>query len=226
MRSLGAKGDEPLPKISVVHGAPVNTGDEPSIAEWVEATYTGVMSTLRANSGPSGTVLIGVDGRSGSGKSTFAANLAKAAAHATVVHTDDIAWHHGFFDWDDLLVDGVLGPLRRDGAPIAYRPPAWNVHHRPGAVEVPAGTEVLIVEGVGACRARLRPWFDATVWIQCDADLAYRRVLARGDDPVEFIDDWTAQEVSFLAQDRPWARATVVVSGQSPSPSGGRVHTS
>jgi hypothetical protein len=55
------------------------------------------------------------------------------------------------------------------------------------------------------------------VWVQSDADLAYRRVVARGDDPIEFVDEWTAREVPFLASDRPWARATVIASGETPS---------
>ena len=192
----------------------MNVGDEPVITQWTETSYAEVLTALCARPRQSGVVLVGVDGRSGSGKSTFASNLARAGAHVAVVHTDDIAWHHSFFDWHDLLVDGVLAPLRRDGPPVAFRPPAWDVRHRPGAVGVPADTRVLVVEGVGACREGLHSWFDATVWVQSDPDLAYRRVVARGDDPIEFVDDWTAQEIPFLARERPWARATVLVSGE------------
>ena len=219
MRSPDVEADENAPAIGAADGAVVKFGDEPAIAQWTETTYAEVLTRLCANPRQSGIVIVGVDGRSGSGKSTFAANLARAAPHVAVVHTDDIAWHHSFFDWHDLLVDGVLSRMRREGPPLAFRPPAWDVRNRPGSVAVPADTEVLVVEGVGACRERLHSWLDATVWIQSDADLAYRRVLARGDDPVEFVDDWTAEEVPFLANDRPWARATVVVSGQSPDAS-------
>jgi hypothetical protein len=201
----------------------VNAGDEPTITAWTEATYLEVLVALGVDPRRPGLVLIGVDGRSGSGKSTFAADLAETAAGVTVVHTDDIAWHHSFFDWHELLVDGILAPLRQDGPPVGYRPPAWDARDRPGSIDVPSGTEVLVVEGVGACRAELHSWFDATVWIQSDPDLAYRRVVARGDDPVEFVDEWTAEELPFLAHDRPWARATLIVSGQSPSVADGRV---
>ncbi|MBJ7385261.1 MAG: hypothetical protein JHC55_12325, partial [Mycolicibacterium sp.] len=127
-------------------------------------------------------------------------------------------------DWHELLVDGVLAPLRRDGPPISYRPPAWDARDRAGCVEIPAGTDVVIVEGVGSCRRALQPWFDATVWVQSDADVAYRRVVARGDDPIEFVDEWTAQEIPFLADDRPWARATLIASGDASSTVGGGDH--
>jgi hypothetical protein len=195
----------------------VTVDDEPTISEWTESTYAEVLTMLSANPRQAGIVLIGVDGRSGSGKSTFAAQLARTRERVAVVHTDDIAWHHSFFDWHELLVDGVLSPLRRDGPPVRYRPPAWEARDRAGCVEIPADAEVVLVEGVGACRRELEPWFDATVWVQSDPHLAYRRVVARGDDPIEFVDEWTAQEIPFLADDRPWARATVIASGDTPS---------
>ena len=130
----------------------MNVDDEPTITEWTESTYPEVLTMLSANPRQPGIVLIGVDGRSGSGKSTFAAQLARTRVGVAVVHTDDIAWHHSFFDWHELLVDGVLSPLRRDGPPIRYRPPPWDLRGRDGFVDVPADTEVVLVEGVGSCR--------------------------------------------------------------------------
>ncbi|MEU0498812.1 hypothetical protein [Mycobacterium sp. NPDC006124] len=203
----------------------MNVGDEPRVTQWTETTYSEVLRILCATARQSPIALVGVDGRSGSGKSTFAANLAATAPGIAVVHTDDIAWHHSFFDWQELLVDGILSPARRHGPPVSYRPPAWELRGREGCIEVPPDTSVLVVEGVGACRERLHPWFDATVWVQSDPDLAYRRVVARGEDPVEFVDDWTAQEKPFLAHDRSWARAALVVSGQSAWLADGRVLT-
>lgn len=180
--------------------------------EWATVTHAELLTTLCA--GAAAPVVIGIDGRSGSGKSTLAADLAAHAAGITMVHTDDVAWHHSFFGWDDLLVDGILAPLRRGRLPIAFRPPAWEQRHRPGSIGVPAGTRVVVVEGVGACRRRLQPWYDASVWVQTDPDLAYRRVVARDADPPEFTDEWTAAEIAFLSADRPWSRADVMVSGE------------
>jgi ABC-type glutathione transport system ATPase component len=42
--------------------------------------------------------ILAVDGRSGSGKSTIASLLHHVVPASVVVHTDDIAWHHSFFD--------------------------------------------------------------------------------------------------------------------------------
>ena len=198
--------------------------DEPDLGPWAAEPTLDVAGRLvelararRAGSARTGPLVVAVDGRSASGKSTAAGRLAAATPGAVVLHTDDIAWHHGFFDWDGLLVNGVLDPVAR-GEAVSFRPPAWVERGREGAVEVPAGTTAVFVEGVGSSRSTLAPWLDATVWVQSDEAEAYRRGIERdivlGRDRAEavaFWDEWMAHEGPFLAADRPWVRADVVI---------------
>jgi uridine kinase len=58
-------------------------------------TYSALAKQLQSLEHPT---IVAVDGRSGSGKSMFANKLA-AAPKVPIVHTDDISWHHSFFDW-------------------------------------------------------------------------------------------------------------------------------
>jgi hypothetical protein len=155
---------------------------------------------------------IAVDGRSGAGKSTFAARLASAVGDVAVVHTDDLAWNHSFFGWADLVRVGVLEPVRR-GEAVSYSPPAWVGRGRPGAVEVHAGCRAVVLEGVGAGRRELSDLVDARVWVQSDAVDARTRGIARDGGDVAFWDEWEAEEVPFLDHDRPWERADVIVAG-------------
>jgi hypothetical protein len=157
--------------------------------------------------------VLAVDGRSGSGKSTLAARVAATVSGAVVVHTDDVAWYHDFFDWADLLVDGVLVPWRA-GCDVAYRPPPWDARGRGGAITVSSAAPLLVVEGVGAGRTAFAPFLDALIWVQTDRVVATRRGLDRDGGDVDFWDEWEARERPFLAADRPWARADLVVSGQ------------
>jgi energy-coupling factor transporter ATP-binding protein EcfA2 len=157
-----------------------------------------------------------VDGRSGSGKSTIATRLADLLRGA-IVHSDDLAWHHDAFAWDDLARDHVIAPWRR-GESVEYRPPGWVAKGREGAVTVPADVRVLVLEGVGAGRAALATQADAVVWVQSDRAEARERGLRRdvelGRTPKEaesFWDEWMAAEEPFLAADRPWERADLVV---------------
>lgn len=168
--------------------------------------------------------IVAVDGRSASGKSSLAARMASAIGGAVTVHTDDVAWWESFFGWDALLAAGVLAPARR-GESVAFRPPAWDARGREGAIVVPAATRLVLVEGVGASRRSLLPLIDAAVWVQSDEVEARRRGVARdgGDAAAEsFWDEWDAEEVPFLAADRPWERAAIVVCG-TPQQAGHRI---
>jgi len=185
--------------------------EEPAAGPW-RATPVASLPALLGHP-----AVLGIDGRSGSGKSTFAERLASEVPGAAVVHTDDLAWYESFFDWAHLLVDGVLEPARR-GLAVAFRPPAWEERGRRGAVVVPAGCPLLIVEGVGVGRRSLTGYLDGLVWVQSDADLAWRRGierdLAKGEeDPAAFWEEWQAEEVPLLARERPWERAALVVAG-------------
>jgi energy-coupling factor transporter ATP-binding protein EcfA2 len=155
-----------------------------------------------------------VDGRSGSGKSTLAQQLAGVLRNSVVVHTDDVAWYESFFGWDRMLVDNVLRPVGA-GRPVAYRPPAWDERSRPGAIVVPTGTEVLLVEGVGASRQSLSAHMDACIWVASDHVRARVRGIERDGGPASepFWDLWQGQELPFLSHDRPWLRATAIVCG-------------
>lgn len=159
--------------------------------------------------------VVAVDGHSASGKTTLAGRLAAAVPGAVVVHTDDVAWWHSFFDWADLLVDGVLAPYRA-GQPVAYRPPPWEARDRAGAIVVPVGTPLLVVEGVGSSRRALAPWLDAAFWMYVDPDVRERRDaerVARGEVTATLVEEWMAAEIPFVAADRPWERADAVVAG-------------
>ena len=188
---------------------------EPAATEWTARPISAIWAELLAIAATRARgrepVVIAVDGRSAAGKSTAAARLAEAVS-AVVVHTDDVAWHHSFFGWTDLMRSGVLEPVRR-GESVAYRPPAWDARARQGAIDVPAGCAGVIVEGVGAGRGELADLLDALVWVQSDAAGARSRGIARDGGDVAFWDEWEAEEVPFLDRQRPWERADLVIAG-------------
>lgn len=159
--------------------------------------------------------IVAIDGRSGGGKSTLATRLQRYIVNSTIVHTDDVAWHHSYFGWSDLFIDGVLRPFRANRT-VDYRPPAWNSRDRQGSITVRSGCEVVIVEGVGASRLEVWPWLTASIWIQSDMDEAERRGLARDGDTAEakrFWREWMREENAFLEQQQPWLRAAAIVNG-------------
>ncbi|WP_405955963.1 uridine kinase [Streptomyces phaeochromogenes] len=159
--------------------------------------------------------VIAIDGRGGAGKTTLADRLREAVPDSAVVHTDDIAWNHACFDWGAALAENVLQPLHR-GESVDFRPTPWITHGRPGSITVPAGADVIWVEGTGIIREELAPWLDASVWLQGDLDEQERLLSVRdGDSPEqrEHIADWLREELPFMLREQPWARATLVVAG-------------
>lgn len=196
--------------------------NEATVLDWVETPPDELLARLRETRqmNTNRPIIIGIDGRSGSGKSTVAARLAAATGDSAIVHTDDIAWHHSFFGWHHLLADGILGPLRQCGTPVSFRPPGWVARGRPGSIDIPETADAVLVEGVGATHRDVAGWFDATIWVSTDPVVAYRRCVERGIDPPGFIEEWMTRENPFLAEDRPWDRATAIVSGEEPSSGG------
>jgi uridine kinase len=179
---------------------------------WRVEKLADVVRRLRAPRPPA---LVAIDGRGGAGKSALAERLRKSVPRSEIVHTDDIAWNQAYFDWADLLAANVLRPLRR-GEAVEFRPPAWVEHHRPGAIRVPAGLDVVWIEGTGIIRDDLSAWIDASIWVQGDLDEQERRLVARDGDSAaqrRHVAAWLAEELPFMLRERPWEKATIIVAG-------------
>jgi hypothetical protein len=195
--------------------------DEPEAGSWGAERLTSVVAGLVQLGAGRGAinrpVVLAMDGRSSSGKTTLASRLADAVAGSAVVHTDDVAWQHSRFGWADLLNEGILIPARA-GRLVMFRPPRWDEHQRKGAIWVPAGCPLLIIEGVGAARRESVGLIDAAIWVQSDEREIERRSRARVGQPgnAPTVGDWQAwmaEEVPFLAGQRPWERADVAICG-------------
>jgi hypothetical protein len=74
--------------------------------------------------------VIAIDGRGGAGKTTLAERLCEVVPDAAIVHTDDVAWNHAYFDWGAVLAENILQPLHQ-GAAVDFRPDAWVAHDDP-----------------------------------------------------------------------------------------------
>jgi len=159
-------------------------------------------------------LVVAIDGRSSSGKTTLAGRMADAIPATAVVHTDDIAWFHSRFGWADLA-EHVLETVRTVEA-LSFRPPAWDERGRQGAIVVPQGMQLLLLEGVGSSREELAHLLDARLWVQVDQVAADQRNDARiaaGETTRADYEGWMAEELLFVAAHRPWEHADLVVAG-------------
>jgi hypothetical protein len=200
---------------------------EPAAGPWrIEPMAEFARSVAEAAGTPAGRPrIIAVDGRGGGGKTALAERLRQALQPAAVVHSDDVAWGHSRFGWDDLMIAGVLEPLRA-GRPVAYRPPGWDRDVRDGHIDLDPDASTVIIEGVGVSRRALAPLIDVAIWVQSDFVEAKRRGLLRDmaelhrreDEAERLWDEWEAEEVPFLLEDGPWQRAHFIVGTASSLP--------
>jgi hypothetical protein len=203
--------------------------EEPEAGPWRVELLTAVIEELirrRPGTAIAGRpVVLAVDGRSNNGKTTLAGRICAVVPGTVVVHTDDIAWKHSRFGWDDLLIDGILVPAHQ-GQAVSYRPPRWADNDRKGSIEIPAGCPLLVIEGDGAGRREVAHLIDGLIWVQSDEREAEQRRDARdrnpdvldmanlpSDGPLPDHSGWMAEEIPFNVAQRTWERADIIVSG-------------
>ncbi|HZE37735.1 MAG TPA: hypothetical protein VE172_02895 [Stackebrandtia sp.] len=164
------------------------------------------------------TRLVAVDGRSGSGKSTFAGRLAEAAQEkftdVALIHTDDLlpGWVHptGFAD---NLDNWVLRPLK-DREPASYPTYDWVADRFRDTWSDIGRPALLIVEGVTTAAARFRPWLSYAAWVRTDAAECLRRGIERDGEAMRGEwDIWREREVDILAADDIESHADLIVDG-------------
>jgi hypothetical protein len=155
-----------------------------------------------------------VDGRSGSGKSTFAAALA-AGSGATLLRLEDV-----YPGWDGLaaasaaVVGAVLEPHRR-GEPGAIREWDWLQDRAGARRSIPAGGP-LVLEGCGALTTGSSRFADLRVWVELPEPERKRRALDRdGETSAPHWARWARQERRVIAREHPRALADVVVDGSA-----------
>nr|WP_050777912.1 hypothetical protein [Micromonospora sp. ATCC 39149]QLJ97592.1 hypothetical protein HZU44_22815 [Micromonospora carbonacea] len=190
---------------------------------WVPTVETYAELGRRVLAGPARlgrTRLVAVDGPSGAGKSVFAARLADALAalpgggRPPVVHTDDLldGWADQLTFWP-RLERWVLAPLRA-GKPGAYRRYSWVRRcFLPRELPVPPAP-VVIVEGVSAARAAVRPELTLSVLVTAPAELRSSRAVARdGPGILPELRRWHAGERAHFAADGTADAVDLVVDG-------------
>ncbi len=175
------------------------------------------------------TLLVGVDGPAGAGKSTFTRALAALDPGLDVIQMDDFELPTSDrppagdaeaaervaagLDWRRLR-SSVLLPLSRD-QPARYQryDPAtdamaeWRM--------VPVGG-IVIVEGRYACLKALTTFYDFRIWVDSPRDVRNRR-LDRGDGAAPG-GAWHPAEEAYLASQDPAAEAHLRVDGSGAVP--------
>jgi uridine kinase len=164
---------------------------------------------------------IAIDGRGGSGKTSFAELLKAKLPGFVMLNGDDyfepiedpVVW--GEFN-DDRFIRDVIAPLK-SGDSLTYRPYDW--HADPHITE----KKVEITEGI--CLERCYSFqfdldWDLKIWVETPKEVCLERGLAREMMPrgrtISAWEIWQAKEDKYIAEYQPKEKADIVIDGLKP----------
>lgn len=154
--------------------------------------------------------VIAIDGPSGAGK-TDLARWWEDRPGTSVLHIEDLypGWHG--LDATPPMVAELLGSIATGRQASAAR---WDWEHdRPGPMLHLSPRPVIVVEGVGAAAAVVRPFLSLIVWVDAPAAVRHARAIARdGDAYAPWWQTWADQERRHFARELTRTHADVVVS--------------
>ena len=155
-----------------------------------------------------------IDGKAGSGKSTFAAALQEklfqdGESAPRVIHMDDLypGWD-GLAAGSDYLNRFILGPLSKNET-ASWQNWSWVKNQRSLWREFSGGTP-LIVEGCGSLTERSKRHALLSIWMEADEATRRARWQER-ERHLEKFDFWAAQELDFYAREKSQQLADLVV---------------
>lgn len=153
-------------------------------------------------------VIIGIDGTAGSGKSYFADQLAEKY-DMQVFHMDDFFLPKDLKPKERLNQPGgnvhyerflqeVLEPLKQ-GKTITYQPYDCQIWDYSEAIEI-LPKQINLIEGVYCFHPLLEPFYDWKILLKVDSKIQEERILQReGNDKLEiFLSRWIPMEKNYF----------------------------
>jgi uridine kinase len=160
------------------------------------------------------TPIVLIDGRAGSGKSTFAEQLQQqlfrdGESAPRVIHMDNIfeGWE-GLALGSDYMVRFILQPLARQET-ASWQDWSWVKNQRSSWREFSGGTP-LIVEGCGSLTERSKEHADICIWLEASEETRRERWIQR-ERHLDKFDFWAAQELDFYAREKSQSLADLVI---------------
>lgn len=172
------------------------------------------------------TVLVGIDGCGGSGKSTFAKELAKLSLQISIIHMDDFYLPSNKriigtlkekpvgadFDWQRLKKQ-ASEPLANNKI-AEYQKYDWSLDIMGDWNTVPIGG-IVIIEGVYSTRKELEDFYDYKIFIDCPRKIRLERGIQRDGEAARDMweKNWMVAEDKYMKEHRPFERADLVIDG-------------
>jgi len=163
------------------------------------------------------TLLIGIDGVGGAGKTTLSEYLKENLLNVTIVQLDDFySPKLGRADRERVL-KAIFLPLEKDSA-AKYKVFDWKSNTLKDADSINPGG-IVVIEGVSALHTDFVDRYDFRVWINCSPDVGFKRGIERDkirdgvDNTDKWLNIWMPQEKEYVESQNPQQRADYVLNG-------------
>jgi uridine kinase len=170
------------------------------------------------------TLLVGVDGCGGSGKSTFTKQLAELSPDITIIHMDDFYIPSAKringtaiekpigadIDWQRFKVQ-VLDPLANNEN-SKYQIYDWASDMLGDWYKVSIGG-IVVVEGVYSIRKELENYYDFKIFVDCLTNICLARGIERDGEVSRDMweKNWMVAEDKYMKDHKPYEQADLVI---------------
>lgn len=154
-------------------------------------------------------IVVLIDGHSGAGKTTLAAELAYA------LKAQHVALDAFYPGWGGLEVGSAMVQNVLDPEIAAYRRWDWK-RNQPAERHKVNSKRDIVIEGSGCMSRANREMATFGLWIRLDEATRKRRALERdGATTLQNWDRWAAQEQAFFVRERPDLLADAIMDGRT-----------
>ncbi len=163
------------------------------------------------------TLLIGIDGVGGAGKTTLSESLKENLVNVSIVQLDDFYSPELNRADRSRVVEQVLLPLENN-TDAKYQVFDWRSSSLTDWHTIKPGG-IVIIEGVSALHADFAGKYDFRIWIDCPAELGFKRGVERDkvgdgvDNTDKWRNIWMPQEQEYVESQKPQLHADYILNG-------------
>ena len=161
------------------------------------------------------TLLIGIDGVGGAGKTTLSSWIKANLNNVSIVQLDDFYSPELNRADRKVVLKQVFLPLEND-SDARYQIFDWRINALTDWFTIAPGG-VVIIEGVSALHSDFAEKYDFRIWIECPPEVGFRRRVERDKirDKVDNTNKWREirmpQEKEYVESEKPQLRADYVL---------------
>ena len=153
------------------------------------------------------TLLIGIDGFGGAGKTALSTYLHDNLPNLTIVQLDDFYLPKLGRPDRNRILEEVFTPLEKD-ITTTYQVYNWVADSLDRSISINPGG-IVIIEGVYALHPDLVPYYDYKIWIHCSPEVGFKRGVDRDknrdrvDNSEKWKTIWMPNEKEYVDTENP-----------------------